>query len=88
MQSSNYNPDKLRKKQVGAISLLLGLLKSNSFFLGLLACLNLVCCCNHSILKSVGITQQKDPTEQSGQPNLQLPTDATLPFAANQKRNM
>lgn len=41
---------------------------------------NLVCCCNHSILKSVGITQQKDPTEQSGQPNLQLLTDAVLPL--------
>lgn len=28
----------------------------------------------------MGITQQKDPTEQSGQPNLQLPTDAALPL--------
>lgn len=68
-----------QKKWVGAISLLLGFLKSEAVFFYRSA-VNLVCSCNHSILKSVGITQQKDPTEQSGQPNLQLPTDAALPL--------
>lgn len=49
---------------------------------------NLVCCCNHSILKSAGITQKKDPTEQSGQPNFQLPTDAVLPLRSQSERNV
>lgn len=73
--SDNLTP----KKWVEAISLLLGFLLSEVVFFYRSA-VNLVCCCNHSILKSVGITQQKDPTEQSGQPNLQLPTDAVLPL--------
>lgn len=39
---------------------------------------NLVCCCSHSQAESVGITQEKEATEQSGQANLQLPAAAAL----------
>lgn len=91
MQSNSFSPDKQCQKdkkkkkstdrnhqppaETPSVKLLL---------LGLLACPDIVCF-NHSILKSMGITRQRDPTEQSVQPNLQLPSDATLLFAANQK---
>lgn len=39
---------------------------------------NLVCYCSHSQVESVGITQEKEATWQSGQANLQLPAAAAL----------